>query len=263
MNFIKKIFGEKNEPINSYSDFWIWFQKNEIIFFNIVKNRDNIEKNFFDKLSPKLSQIKSGIFYLTGMENDNTAELILTAEGNAKNIYYIEELVKCAPGIKGWKFTALKPALDIADVNIEMAGYNFAEKNISFYANEILEYPDEIDISIVHSDLIEKNKEEITNGTLIFLDNYLGELESLNNIDNLKIIGTKEAEKELISISKLKDFLIWRQKEFIEKYEGICYDTENDPYSVLEAKLENGNALIATVNTKLLDWNSKASHPWI
>ena len=30
-----------------------------------------------------------------------------------------------------------------------------------------------------------------------------------------------------------------------------------------EAKLDNGNMLIATINTALLDWENKASHPWI
>ena len=39
--------------------------------------------------------------------------------------------------------------------------------------------------------------------------------------------------KELIPISKLKDFLTWREKEFIEKYEGTRHNTENDSYALL------------------------------
>jgi hypothetical protein len=31
----------------------------------------------------------------------------------------------------------------------------------------------------------------------------------------------------------------------------------------LEAKLENGSNLIAIINTTILEWDSKASHPWI
>jgi hypothetical protein len=31
----------------------------------------------------------------------------------------------------------------------------------------------------------------------------------------------------------------------------------------LEAELESGNNLIAVINTQLLNWDSKASHPWI
>ena len=42
MSFLKNIFGKKDEPINSYNDFWTWFQKNEKDFFAIVKNHKDI-----------------------------------------------------------------------------------------------------------------------------------------------------------------------------------------------------------------------------
>lgn len=263
MSFLKNIFGKKDEPINSYADFWSWFQKNEKVFFNVVKSRQNIEKGFFDKLSPKLAELKDGYFYLAGMDDDNTVELVFTADGNTKNIVFVEELVEQAPEIAGWKFTSLKPPLDIKNVSINMSGYDFNGDNLFFYSNELADYPDEIDISIVHTDLTEDNRKIIGNGTYIFLDNYLGELDFVNNIDNLKVIGRQEAEKDLVPIAKLKDFLNWRQKEFIEKYEGIRYDTDEDEHSMLEAELESGNKLFAVVNTQLLEWDSKASHPWI
>lgn len=263
MSFIKNIFGKKDTPINSYSDFWSWFQQNEKTFFKVVKTHKEIEKDFFDKLSPKLAELNDGYFYLTGMFNENTAELILTADGNAKNIVFVEELVEQAPNINGWKITALKPAMDIENVSINMNGYTFDSENLSFYSNDYPSYPDEIDICIIHNERSEDNKQEIGNGTYIYLDNYLGELDFLNNIDNLKIISKNEAEKELVPIAKLKEFLTWRQKEFIEKYEGIRYETENDDHSILEAELESGNNLIAVINSQLLNWDSKASHPWI
>lgn len=263
MSFIKNIFGKKETPIKSYSDFWIWFQDNERTFYKVVKAHDNIEKEFFDKLSPKLAELKDGYFYLTGMCDDNTVELVFTADGNTKNIVFVEELVEQAPKINGWKFTALKPAMDIENVAINMAGYKFDKNNLFFYSNDYDEYPDEIDICVIHNELSEENRNEIGNGTYIFLDNYLGELDFLNNIDHLKIIGKNEAEKELVPIAKLKDFLTWRQKEFIEKYEGTRYNTQDDEHSVLEAELKSGGNLIAVVNSKLLNWDGKASHPWI
>lgn len=222
-----------------------------------------MKRIFLNKISPKLEELKDGFYYLSGMYNSDTAELILTADGNTKNIVFIEELISQSPNLERWKFTALKPATDIKSVNIEMSGYQFNSENISFYSNEFPDFPDEIDITIVHNDLNENNKSEVVNGTYIFLDNYLGELDFLNNIDNVTVIGKQENQNELISIEKLKDFLTWRQKEFIEKYEGVRYDTENDKYSVLEAKLKSGNTLIAVVNSELLNWDRKASHPWI
>ena len=263
MSFLKNIFAKKDEPIKSYEDFWSWFQKNQKAFFKVVKEQGNIEKDFFRRLSPKLHEIKDGIYYLTGMYDDDTAELALTAEGTISNIVFVEELVSSAPKIDGWKFTALKPALDIKDVSIEMSGYKFSEENLHFYSNELPGYPDEIDITIVYDDYNEADKGRIINGVYIFLDNYLGELNFATTIDNLTVIGRNEAQKELITIVKLKDFLSWREKEFIEKYEGVRYDTENDEHSIFEAELENGNALVALINGDLLQWDRKASHPWI
>ena len=55
MSFLKNIFGKKGRPVKSYSDFWNWFSQHEKDFFNIVssrKGRKEIEKGFFDKLSP-------------------------------------------------------------------------------------------------------------------------------------------------------------------------------------------------------------------
>lgn len=263
MNVLKQLFSGKQKPIQTYDDFWRWFLENERAFFKTVKSGRNIERGFFNKLSPKLNELKDGFFYLTGMLNDDTAELIFTADGTIKNIVFVEELVNAAPNIPGWTFTASKPPMDIENVRIAMAGNTFDSDTLSFYPNESSDYPDEIDITIVHRDYRENDKASITNGTYIFLDNFIGELNSVTTIDNVKVIGKAQAEKELIPIEKLKDFLKWREKEFIEKYEGSLQDTENAEFSILEAELESGNKLIATINTDILNWDKKASHPWL
>jgi len=263
MSLLKKLFGSKQEAIKSNEDFWNWFTDHEKAFFKVVKEQGNFEKDFFEKLSPKLAELKDGYFFLTGMMADNTAELVLTADGAISNIIFVEELVAAAPKIDNWQFTALKPALDIENFGINMGDYQFNKENLSFYYTEDDNFPDEIDITIVHQDLNEENKKTITNGTLIFLDNYIGELNFATTIDNINVIGKESTTKELIPIAKLKDFLIWREKEFVEKYDGIRHNTENDKYNMLEGTLENGNPLLAIINTDLLNWDSKASHPWI
>lgn len=262
MNFWKSIF-RKEEPINTYDDFWNWFKTKEKAFHKIVKSGHEIENDFFIKVSPKLDQLKDGIYLLTGMYNDHVAELVLTAEGDIKNIVFVEDLVNTAPKIPNWKFTALKPALDIENIGIKMEGYTFDSAKLNFYPIEHQEYPDEIDILITYDDYNETNKTISNNGVYIFLDNYLGELNSATSIDNLSVISKEQAEKELIPIIKLKDYLIWRDKEFVEKYNETLYNTENDSYASLEAELENGNPIIAIINSTVLNWDGKASHPWI
>jgi hypothetical protein len=263
MSFLTTILKKKDEPIKSYNDFWTWFQKNEKTFFKVIEKHDNIERDFFDKISPKLNELKEGFFYLTGMLDDQTVELILTADGTIKNIVFVEELVASARQIPGWKFTASKPALNIENVQIDMHGFVFDKDTLSFYSKEHSDYPDEIDIVVVHKYFKEQDKSNIANGVYIFLDNFLGELEFATTIDNLTIIGESEAEKELIPIEKLKAFLVWRQKEFLEKYEGERHDTENDAYATYETELkDSGRKVVAVINTTLLDWDGKASHPW-
>ena len=266
MSFLKNLFKKEEErPIKSYEDFWDWFLNNEKKFHKVVTkgNSNNISVNFFDKIAPKLDQLKEGIWYLTGMLNDNTADLILTADGHIKNFYLIEELVAAAPIKNSWKFRALKPEHSIENVGIEMAGYKFKSENMFFYSNDLKDYPDEIDITLIHDDYNEENKSDIINGSYLFIDHYLGELNSITIIDNIDFKKKSDAEKELVPIEKLKNFIIWREKEFIEKYNGIRKNTEDDSYASLEGTLENGNKMLAIVNTDLLEWDAKASHPWI
>lgn len=263
MSFLKNILGRKEVKIESSSDFWNWFLKQEKEFFKIVQNGENIHKGFFDKLAPKLEEIHSGIYFLTGMSDDQTAELILTPDGVLRNIYVIEELVEAAPKINGWKFTALKPACDIKDVGITYENFKFNKDNLKFYPNIHKSYPDEIDLTIVYDDYIEEKKAAVTNGVHIFLDNYLGEMHSVTLIDNLKAIGNSDVSEELIPIEKLSDYLIWREKEFVEKYEGIRHNTDNDGYTNFEGKRKDGGIVLALINTTLLKWDKKASHPWV
>lgn len=263
MNFFKDLFNKKGEPITSNQEFWKWFSSHEKEFYNCVKQQKNIEEVFFKKLSDKLNDLKEGYYFLTGMLNDTTAELIITAEGSVRNIVFVEELVEAAPAMTNWKFTALKPALEVKDVSINMSGYKFNRDNLFFIPEELPGYPDEIDIKVIHQDFNNDNAEVITNGVYIFLDNLLGELDFATTVDNLTVGDKGESKAELIPIEKLKDYLIWREKEFIEKYVSTWHNTEDDNYAILEATLPSGNPLVAIINRNLLQWDAKASHPWM
>jgi hypothetical protein len=265
MSTIKQFGSGKKEPIKTYTEFWDWFKKHEKAFFEVVKgnDKDTIETQFFDPLEAKLDELKDGFYYLTGMADPQTAELIITVEGAVKNIVFAEELISFAPQIDGWKFTMLKPALNIEDVNIEMNGFAFNSGNMHFYSNDYTEFPDEIDITVIHADWSEENKDVIEGGIFIFLDNFLGELNLATAIDHIEIKDKVDADKELIPITKLKDYLSWREAEFVEKYEGMRRNTDEDNHSNLEAVLENGDNLLAIVNEDVLNWEGKVSHPWI
>ncbi|MCX8533792.1 DUF695 domain-containing protein [Chryseobacterium luquanense] len=266
MGIFDKVFGKKEEhkenEIKNYKDFWDWFLTKEKDFFQVIKNHKNIETDFFEILSPKLKQLNEGYYFLCGMSEDAIAELIITADGDIKNIVFAEEIIAEAPKLAQWKFTALKPEMNL-DHGIKMGERDFSQDNIYFYSNEIDGYPDEIDITFVYEGLTEENKSDCVTGVCIFLDNFLGELNFATQIDTFNIVGKDDAEKELVPISKLKDFLLWREREFIEKYKNLKDIGDDDAYTVLEAVLTNGSPLIATVNTTALKYDAKTSYPWI
>lgn len=263
MSFFRKLFTKKTAPTDTYEKFWAWFTDNAQEFYAVVKSGKNIENDFFDKLSPRLADIREGYFYVTGMLNDYTAELILTADGEISNIAFIEDLAAAAPTMSNWKITALKPALDITTVSIRMAGLEFKQDNLYFFENTIADKPDEIDITIVYPDMTDDNETQAKTGVFIFLDNLLGELALVNTVDSIDVTGKAPVDTELIPIEKLPPYLNWRQKEFLEKYEDTRYDTTDSTCSMLQGKLDSGLPLIAVINTDLLEWDRKASHPWI
>ena len=263
MGLFKKFRNKHTTEVNTNEDFWIWFVENEKSFFKTVRERQQIERDFLDQLAQKLDKLIGGYNFLTGMYDEKTAELIITADGVVKHIVFVEELIQAAPSIDGWKFTASKPALPKSHQGIILEDMPFDPSNLNFYSNDNTNRPDEINITVVYDNYKEELKDPISSGVFIFLDNFLGELAVVTDIDFVYIIGPDKIEKELIPIEKLKDFIIWRQKEFVEKYEGTLYNTENDKYHSLEATLENGKPLIAIINTTLLEWDRKASHPWI
>jgi hypothetical protein len=263
MSFLKRILNKHEEvAVINNETFWKWFIQNEKQFYQIVKERKNVDKDFLQKLMPRLHKLNSQFYCLTGMYDDKTAELVITAEGDIKTFVFVEELVKGAPVVEGWKFTALKQALPPEHISIEMKGYIFDNNKIKFFSKPDHEYPDEINIVLVHNDLNESNKDVIMNGTYIFLDNVLGELNAATLIDSVTVEDNHE-NQDLIPIKKLDAFLLWREMEFIEKNKGKRYNTENDAYSGLEAEDGNGLPLIAMVNQELLKWDAKASHPWM
>lgn len=265
MSFFKKLFQKKEteKPIKTYKDFWDWFIDNEKKFHSVVESGDSARYSaeFFDVIAPKLDQLKEGIWYLCGMLDDNTADFILTSDGNLANYYVIEELIAAAPSLPNWVFKAHKPSFK--QTGIKMHGSTFGVENMYFYSNDNSEYPDEIDITIIHDDYSEENKDKIIQGSYIFLDNYLGEIKTTTIIDFIDFKPKSEAEKELVPIEKLDDFLTWRQKEFIEKYQGTRHNTDEDGYVSLETTLKNGNPLFSIMNSDLLEWDATASHPWL
>lgn len=247
---------------NPNADFWSWFKKHERDFFKVLQDKGDIQGKLFNPLAERLSKIREGYFFLAGMHK-GTAELILTADGKIKNIPFIEDLVAAAPVIPGWTFIASKPATLTESQSIGMGDYRFDYQTLFFYPTEDPRYPDKISITVVHDQCTADNREQMVMGIYIFLDSYLGEIKSATVIDAVDIAGRADAEQELIPIHKLKSYIDWREKEFVEKYDGVGFDKERDSYTALSAEDTNGIPMLLVVNAGAMQWEYPASYPWI
>ncbi len=248
----------------SYREFWNWFQKNEKRFHKIIKSKTYIEQGFLDPILEELDKTKDGFYVLVGMKNEEVVDLIFTADANLGNIVFIEELVEAVPKLKNWNFEALKPATDIKDNQIQVGEHIFKSDNLYFYSTQNDNYPDEIEITVICQNFEEKNKGKITSGIYLFLENYLGELNFATTIDVLNIESKQEAaNQELIPIEKLKSYLIWREKEYREKYDKVVENNEEDSYTLFKGKLSNDKPLLAIINKTALNWDKKSSCPYI
>ncbi|MET0462248.1 MAG: DUF695 domain-containing protein [Chitinophagaceae bacterium] len=264
MSFLKSLFAPAREVIvEDYETFWEWFSFHQKEFYSTLQSRTNIDTRLMNRLVPALHQLNPGFFCVCAIDRNNTAELIISAEGDVKNFVFVEDLVSSAPAFPGWKFTALKPAAGLESTSTNMRGYEFNREKIRFYAKKDPQHPDEISLVFVHKDYNRENAQHIENGTFVFLENALGEMNLATLIDCIEVAGPAEQEEEFIPLDKLIPYLKWRETEFVEKYKGWRYNTEADRYATFSGRDSNGFSSIGLMNTDLLQWDAKGSHPWM
>lgn len=263
MKLFKKLLQKKPTYPATYEGFWQWFTDNEARFFEALEEGEEIAEQVIYPIRNQLNKLRKGYLLLVGMPEEGVAELVFTAGGVVKNFVFMDDLVEHAPALDRWKFTSLKPSMDSDKFGIDMHDLSFRKDKIQFFAIENKEQPDLIELKFSHEDATAENLAEVEEGILIYLQHILGEEHYMSIIDRTEVILKDQVGEDLVPLEKLEEYLLWRQKEFLEKYEGFRQDTEQDPHSIYEALLESGNRQVAMINSSLLNWDKKASHPWM
>jgi Family of unknown function (DUF695) len=259
-----------NKPFNKKGGtdpkeaFWKWFIENEKKFKAVIDDPDKAHL-FLNNLVAQMKPYNPWLKTLAGPYGDGRFELIITADGDIALFCKVDELVKAAPLVEGWLITAHKPPIGSDSIQINMYGYVFGAENIKFYPVNDTNYPDEISIVLVHPDYKEDDHDHFETGSLIYLQNTLGELNTSTLIDSVEVKGISSAGEniDLIPISKLKDYLTWREKEFIEKYATMNAPRPAESYRVIEAAEDEGRPCIAVIDTGFKDWEYRSAYPWL
>lgn len=259
--FIREILGWSNYPksCESIPEFWIWFQNNERKFARAALRKARIEEEFYDKLSPMLNLINSDVFYLVEISKDERIVITFTSDSIIKNAYFIDELVSAAPYLDRWEFRAFRQGVPIDEAIVHLGGYLFNKDNLSFYSSYDKNC-NEVALTIVYTDFDLGRKRVIEKGVMLFLENYLGELELVANVDRVKVTGW--AEHAPFPIENLRDFIRWEASKITEKMsEIVC--TVPEYFSSVIFKSSQDKPFFAIINYNLLDWSFKSAYPWI
>lgn len=261
---ISKYFRKEGDVQEAAATFWQWFTQNEHRFRELEKNDSEQALSFLEELIQQMQPFNPWLKALAGPYNNDTYELIITADGDIALFCKVEELVQAAPTIPFWVFTAHKPALGFEGISIDLYGLEFSATTTSFYPIVQEDYPDEVSIVLTHQEYNDEMDDHYQAGGMIYLENGLGEVNTATKIDHYETGAIPEAAKnvEIIPISKLADYLNWREKEFVEKYESVTVE-KPDTFHILEAEDRDGKLIVVTVNMECRYWDMKPAYSWL
>ncbi len=267
MGFLQKLMGKHqaivvDKVVHDKETFWAWFQAQSAMFHHAVITQEQIETEFFDPLSAWLERMHEGIYFLAGEAEAGVAELIFTADGVYKNFAFIEDLVASAPALTGWRFVALKPACPIEGFGINMNGLAYSDETLRFYAREQPEHPHIVDIVVVHNDE-SATEEQLTSGVYVYLDNLLGEWVAVTQIDQLHIIPPSAATQPLLPMADLAPYLQQKHAAWQQAYAHVYHNSDQDDFASFEGEADNGQLIVGIIDSTLMQWAHKPSHPWM
>ena len=254
----KKITRQDVTPVA----FWKWFTDNQKRFDQSIKKNQKAAPERLNEIVEELKKYDSWFKALIGKYDDNITELVITADGDIAMFVKVEQLVRQAPDLKGWKFTAHKPALGFDEISINMYDKEFNDKTVKFYPVTDEHYPDQVSIVFTHVGYDEKEKEDFDTATSIYVQNALGELNTATQIDSYEIGPEPEDKSALIPVTKLNDYLKWREKEFVEKYDQASIELPEDTFNTIEGHDAEGNVMLAMVVSGYEFWEYKPAFCW-
>lgn len=245
--------------------FWQWFAANEYRFRELEKSDSEQALAFLDELIRQMKPYNPWLKALAGPYSGNRFELIITADGDVALFCKVEELVARAPAIDTWKFTAHKPALGFEGISIDLYEKNFSVDTTCFYPIVRKEYPDEVSIVLTHTEYDPEEDDQFQAGGMIYLENGLGEENTATKIDHYETgpLPPPDSGIEVIPISKLSDYLHWREKEFVEKYESFHAERPEESFNYLEAEDGEGKPMLVTVDASFREWPLRPAFPWM
>lgn len=158
------------------SDFWSWFQETEQQF----PSTEKFDTSFGNDLSSRLKAINPGLTYEISLPENGLKELVISSDGLPELIPDVENLVRTAPKLDGWKITAFRPRLEnYAQFTLQFGDREFDPKKLWYYSRVEDGF---FDLIIYHPIYSKDIRTELINGSYLLLDMAIGEYNVMTGI---------------------------------------------------------------------------------
>lgn len=183
--------------------FWKRFTKEESAIREMIDNKTE-GKIIVDKINEALSEAFKNPYFELGKNEEGKYELILTPEGDRAALFPLEYWRQAAPEAlkKTWNFYSSKPGKPDGSFSMTMYDTSIGKENISIYYS-INTQNQKIDLEIYSPELLALEESQRYNMFFIFLDQFIGELYTMEYIGSIDFIE-KPLNQTAIYIGDLK-----------------------------------------------------------
>lgn len=197
--------------------FWEWITYNERTLRNLTNEKPEIQKLFLFWLDKHLHYYSEGLdsIFIFPERKKQSAQLIITANGNADFFPQVVRLIDNAPRLQNWEFIAfVQPLEDIEDMEAGM-DKPYVFKDINLKASELKFMPfqyegiKKIDMIVYLKNFkVYCNNKNLLQVIYIIVQDIIGEKSLAENINFVELAQMPEHENvELIYLYDLQYYL--------------------------------------------------------
>lgn len=196
------------------TNFWNHFQQNNFVFLLINEIPKDKLKTHFDNLIEILHQYNKDLDLII-KNKKNSAELIITANGNPYLFKEVELLVHHAPVVERWKITAfLQPEINKekyengTDKPIDYYGITLRISEMYFIPLENPNKPIDLGIKVLLKNyIVHKENPRLREAVYVHIEHLIGEKAFANDIAFIEIGQWEGDDENQIDLYNLKSYI--------------------------------------------------------